>query len=173
MDIDSLSPWWREQFEGEVKDGNFIDGDGTPLLVSHTVDPVANVFVWMNCLRLAGFKNTCVSVYEVINFMTQKDAVLSGVGTWQDFEEATTFFLYDLFTCPPLGGSETFTVYAFLQQAVTLGQCVILAYDGDTAKLDMHGEHIAQLIEQKFEAIDGNQSQEKNKPAPFLKKAKR
>lgn len=170
-DIDALPPWWKRQFEEEVKAGNFMDGDGTPLLIMGKNDPVGHTYMIMNCLHLAGYKCVCVSLYEIINFMAQKDPVLSQIGGWQEFERATSFFMYDFFAAPPLSAQDTFTVYSFMQQVIASGQTLLLAHDGDMTDLDVHGEHIAQLIEQKFEAIDGNKSEDNKHP--ILKKAKR
>lgn len=160
--LDDVTPEWRKEFEAEVKDGNFLRGGKSVLLIGDGAEHASRQ--WLACLLRANFSAYRITPYEIVRRVDCLPVPWDTDTRKAMFDEAECFLIDDFFFDHDDGmtSGEAYRVWWFMQEAVRDGAVLIIASNKE--KIDTtncYPDYLWEFVEETFEVIRGTNPQAK------------
>ncbi len=162
---------WRDEFEAEVADGNFLRGGKSIMLLGDGAEVASRQ--WVACLLVAGFRVYRLTPHEAIRRMSGLPVSWDSESRKMEYDEAECYLIDDFFFdhSDGMSSADAYLLWLFLLEASRDGRVLLIASDKEKIdEINCYPDYVWELVEETFEVIRGNQS--KKKTTTGIKKRK-
>ncbi len=150
-DLDDMPQDWRDEFEREVGEGNFLRGGTCLLLIGGDVDDA--LLLWHRCLVLGGFGAYLTDPQEIVRRLDGKFIPGDEDQRKEDFDNAECYVLLDFFR----GGvteEQAYTLAWWMRSKHRDGAVIVIGSPTGDPDLATYGDNVGEQLEQRFEVIN-------------------
>lgn len=168
-DIDNMPAEWRDEFDAEVKSGNFLLGGKSIALFGHGAEEASRH--WIACLVLGGFKCYRTTPFELIRRADGKPVPNDSEERLRTFLEAECVLIDDFFDKmnSALSDEQLYLFAWHLRELLRSGVTCIIACDNPRPTLDTYNDQVWQMVEDTFESIRHEETVKKTVKRTFQK----